>query len=295
MRLSDPQKTTDMVLGHEGVGKVLKTGPQVKHLKAGDRVGWGYATDSCEHCSQCLRGDDVYCPERAMYGYANLDQGSFASHAIWREAFLHVIPEQISDEQAAPLQCGGATVFSAIYGVQPNETVGVLGIGGLGHLALQFAAKMGCRVVALSGSSKKKDEALKLGANQFVAMGEGEVKVSDLQAPIDRLLITTSAQPDWDALFPLMAPKSVVYPLTVSQGKLEIPYMPLLANGIAVQGSVVASRWMHRKMLEFAATHDVKAKIETFPMTEQGVRDAISKLESGDLHFRAVLKPVTKE
>lgn len=123
-----------MVLGHEGVGIVEATGPDCKVLKKGDRVGWGYEHDCCGHCQQCLGGTETYCPERQMYGEADLDQGSFAHGAVWKEAFLFKIPDGLSDEAAAPLQCGGATVFNALYSydIKPTETVGVMGVGGLG-------------------------------------------------------------------------------------------------------------------------------------------------------------------
>lgn len=282
---------SDMVLGHEGVGVIEKVGPACKTLKQGQRVGWGYEHNSCGHCQPCLRGAETYCPERAMYASADLDQGSFASHAVWREAFLFAIPDDLSDEAAAPLQCGGATVFNALraYNAQPTETVGVMGVGGLGHLAIQFAAAMGCRVIVLSGSDSKKDEAMRLGASEFVATkGVKELKVSH---PLDRLLVTTSAQPDWKQILPIMAPGACIHPLSVSEGNFEIPYMPLLANGLSVQGSVVAPRHIHKDMLDFAALHRIKPVTQTFPMTEAGVSEALEKLEKGEVHFRAVLIP----
>ena len=123
-----------MALGHEGVGLIKAVGPDVKYMKKGDRVGWGYEHDSCGHCQQCLSGRETYCPERAFYGEVDLDQGSMANGAVWREAFLFKIPESMPDEVAAPLQCGGATVFNALhtYDTQPTETVGIMGVGGLG-------------------------------------------------------------------------------------------------------------------------------------------------------------------
>ncbi|KAI0478263.1 GroES-like protein [Xylaria cf. heliscus] len=281
-----------MGLGHEGVGVVEKTGPLCKVLKAGDRVGWGYSHGSCGHCHQCLSGNDIYCAERALYGYADLDQGSFGSHAVWREVALFKLPDSISDEDAAPLQCAGATVFSALhsYKTQPTETVGIMGVGGLGHLAIQFAAKMGCRVVVLSGSDSKKEEAFKLGAHEFVAMkGKTELQVSQ---PLDRLLVTTSAQPNWDQILPIMAPGATICPLSLANGNFEIPYMGLLMNGIRVQGTIVASRLAHERMLEFAALHHIKPVVQFFDMTEEGILDAMEKLDKGNVHFRAVLKPV---
>lgn len=281
-----------MVLGHEGVGVVEAVGPDVKYLKKGDRVGWGYETDSCGHCHACISGEEIFCPERAMYGEAARDQGSFASGAVWREAFLHRTPDEISDEDAAPLQCGGATVYTALYDVKPNEVVGIMGVGGLGHLAIQFAAKMGCRVVVLSGSDSKRDQALALGAHKFVAMKDLDTgKKDETVWPISRLVVTTSAQPAWETLLPMLAPQSRIYPLSVSADNLVIPYMPLISKGIRIQGSLVATRTVHREMLEFAAVHGVRPVTETFPMTEKGIKEAMDRLEQGKVQYRAVLVP----
>jgi D-arabinose 1-dehydrogenase-like Zn-dependent alcohol dehydrogenase len=186
-------KGADMVLGHEGAGVVEQTGPNVKSLKKGDRVGWGYEHNSCGACEYCLTGREQYCAKREMYGEANLDQGSFASHAVWKEAFLYRIPDNMTDAEAAPLMCGGATVFNALhsYDIKSTDRVGIMGVGGLGHLAIQFAAKQGCDVVVFSGSDNKKEEAQKLGAREFVAMkGKKEL---DIGRKLDVLLVTTSA------------------------------------------------------------------------------------------------------
>ncbi|KAK5115310.1 hypothetical protein LTR62_001510 [Meristemomyces frigidus] len=284
-------KNADMVLGHEGVGIVMELGPETTYLKKGDRVGWGYEHTSCGHCQQCLKGNETFCPERAMYGFADLDQGSFAHGAVWREAFLFPIPEGMSDEVAAPLQCGGATVFNALhqFNTQPTEVVGIMGVGGLGHLAIQFAAKMGCRVVVLSGSDRKKDEAMKLGAHEFVATkGLKELKV---ERPLDRLLVCTSAQPDWELITPILAPGATVYPLSVDEGDFKFPYMSLLLSGITIQGSLVASRYIQNRMLAFAAQHKIEPILEKFPMTKAGIEEAMAKLEKGDMRYRAVLIP----
>ncbi|KAI1393330.1 GroES-like protein [Hypoxylon trugodes] len=279
----------DMVLGHEGVGVVEALGPDAKFLKEGDRVGFGYEHDSCGHCHECLTGNETYCVDRAIYGSNKVDQGSFASHAIVRESFLHKIPENMSDIDAAPLQCAGATVFAVLqaHHTQPSETIGVIGLGGLGHLAIQFANKMGNRVVVLSGSENKREEAMRLGAHEFVSIkGKDKLEVS---SPINRLLVTTSAQPNWELMLPIMAPGAAIYPLSVAYGNMEIPYLPLVMQGITVQGSLVASRILHREMLAFAALHGIKPITETFPLNEEGVREAIAKLEKGDVHLRAVL------
>lgn len=278
----------DMCLGHEGVGIVEATGPDCKVVQEGDRVGWGYMHDACGHCKDCLEGFNTFCAERQLYGYSNLDQGSFAEGGVWREAFLFKIPDEIKDEHAAPLQCGGATVYTALQGLQPNDVVGVMGVGGLGHLAIQFAAKLGARVVVLSRSDRKKGEAMDLGAHDFIATAN---LAEDFQPAhkITRLLVTTSAQPNWDQVLPMMAHRSTIYPLSVSEDKLEMPYMPILVQGLNIQGSLVANRAVHHQMLAFAALHDIKPIIEKFPMSEDGLKSAMVKLEKGDVCYRAVL------
>lgn len=217
-------RNADMGLGHEGAGVVQDLGPACKTLKKGDRVGWGYVHDTCGSCQQCLSGRETMCPARQMYGLADLDQGSMATEAVWREAFLFKVPDELSDEVAAPLMCGGATVFNALraFNALGTETVGVVGVGGLGHLAIQYAAKLGCNVVVLSGSDKKKDEAMRLGAKEFVATKD--VKELQVSRKLDRLLVTTSAQPDWEQLLPIMAPGSTITPLSVAGGNFSIPY-----------------------------------------------------------------------
>ena len=224
-----------------------------------------------------------------MYGTGDLDSGSLASHAVWRESYLFKIPESIPNEYAAPLQCGGATVFNALemYDTRPTERVGIIGVGGLGHLAIQFASKFGCDVVVFSGTDSKKEEAMKLGAHEFYATkGLKELKVSK---PIDRLLVTTSAQPDWSLYEPILAPEAAIFPLSVASGNFEFPYMPMILKGIRIQGTIVAPRAMHRKMLDFCAEHQIKPLIEKFPLDKDGITKAFDHLDSGKMRYRGVL------
>ncbi|KAJ5542765.1 hypothetical protein N7535_005189 [Penicillium sp. DV-2018c] len=282
-------QSADMALGHEGAGIVEELGPDAKLLKKGDRVGWGYEHDCCGHCRQCLTGWETLCKKRKMYGNANLDQGSFASHAVWREDFLFKIPDKMTNEDAAPLMCGGSTVFNAFHTAQvrPTARVGIIGVGGLGHLAIQFAAKMGCRVVVFSGTDSKKDEAMRLGAAEFYpTKGAKELKI---KAPLDNLIVTTSSQPDWQLYLSVLAPGATISPLSVDSNDLKIPYMPLLVNGLRIQGGIVSSRQVHREMFEFAAFHCIKPVTMTFPLTLDGVKEALKTLEEGKMRYRGVL------
>ncbi|KAI9643228.1 hypothetical protein NHQ30_007844 [Ciborinia camelliae] len=281
----------DMALGHEGAGIAEEVGSAVTSIKKGDSIGWGYQHGSCNNCKQCLTGHETLCPDRVMYGLGNLDQASMGTHAVWDANYLFKIPENMSREYAAPLMCGGATVYNVLRsfngGVKPTDRVGVIGIGGLGHLAIQFAAKMGCEVVVFSTTDAKKAEALALGATEFVATKDvTELKIS---APIDHLIVTTSFQPNWHQFFAIMAPQATIYPLTVSFDDMKLPYMPILMYEFKVQGSLVAARQVHRDMLAFAGHHGIKPIIEEFPMSEEGIQDAFKKLEDGKMRYRGVI------
>ncbi|WFD36691.1 alcohol dehydrogenase (NADP(+)) [Malassezia cuniculi] len=280
----------DMVLGHEGVGIISQVGAQVTNVKVGDRVGWGYNHDSCGYCDPCLDGWDIFCPEKKMYGMADLDIGGFGDRAVINSLFVHKIPDALSLRDAAPLQCGGITVFAALVNakVSAQSRVGILGIGGLGHLAIQYAAKMGCEVVVFSSTNSKKEQALELGATEFVATKENP-KLEGVK-PLDVLLVTASFQPDWNLYFKAMRPEGVIVPLTVSFEEMKHPYADIVAKQLNVHGSVVGRRLTHRQMLEFSARHKVVPIVEELPMTEEGLNEAMERLDRGDVRYRFVLK-----
>ena len=215
----------------------------------------------------------VYCTGGIqLYGMGNADQGSFGSGAVWREQNLFKLPENLASDVAAPLMCGGSTVWGALsrFGLKPTDVVGVVGIGGLGHLAIQFAAKMGCEVVALSGTEEKREEAFRLGAHHFVAT-KG-VKELSVPRKINHLLVTTSKMPDWAQYDSILAPMATIYPLTVtdSQTKLEIPFMSFLLQGRKFVGSTVPPKTAYKEMLQFAALHGIKPTIEKFSHDSRG-------------------------
>lgn len=278
----------DMVIGHEGVGVVSQVGAEVRNFKKGDRVGWGYNHDSCGTCKFCKKGRDTNCYANKMYGNADLDQASFGDRFVVTEEFCHKIPDGLELKHAAPLQCGGATVFGAMHDarIQPYDRVGVIGIGGLGHLAIQFLNKMGCDVVVFSGSENKKDEAIKLGAHEFVA-AKNNPKLEGVK-PVDFLMVTTSAQPDWNTYLKVLEKDATIIPLSVDSNDFVFPYMPIIGKQLKIQGSLVATREVHEKMLLFAARHGIKPIIEEVPMTEEGINGAVERLKNGDVRYRFV-------
>ncbi|KAJ7172968.1 chaperonin 10-like protein [Mycena crocata] len=281
-------KHTDMGLGHEGVGTVERLGEAVKDFQVGEIVGWGYVHKTCGTCVHCLAGRDNYCTRSEIYGTANFDQGSYGSHAIWDASWLFKIPPTLAPEDAAPLMCGGATVFNVIdnYNIRSTDRVGVVGVGGLGHLAIQFLSKMGARVVVLSSTDAKREEALHLGASEFYATkGLAALEI----APLDHLIVTTSFLPDWALYLNIMSPRGSIYPLTISGTDLVLPAMPVVLKGLTVQGSAVSSRSSQVKMLDFVAVHGIKPIIERFPMTREGVEEGMAKLREGRMRYRGVL------
>ncbi|KAG2362578.1 chaperonin 10-like protein [Suillus spraguei] len=282
-------KTSDIVLSHEGVGIVQEVGSEVTTFEKGDRAGWGYLHNSCGHCDECFSGNEIFCPERALYADADRDQGGFASHAVWKAGFLFHIPDVISSSHAAPLMCAGGTVFNAmhLHGMLQTDRVGIIGVGGLGHLAIQFAAKMGCEVVVFSGQEDKRADAMGFGASEFYVTKD--VQKLDIGAPLKHLFITAAQQPDWTIYLDTLAPRAKIYPLTVSTDTLTLPYMYLVVNGITLQGGICPSRGTHVKMLRFAALHGIRPRVEQFALTKDGIGKAIKKLETGNMKYRAVL------
>ncbi|KAJ4490615.1 chaperonin 10-like protein [Lentinula aciculospora] len=282
----------DMVLGHEGVGVVQEVGENCKTLRVNDRVGWGYTYWSCGRCGACLTGHESYCPTAGKYGAHHLDQGSFGNLAIKPEQWVFRIPDGIESKYAAPLLCGGATVFSPmIEFLKPTDRVGIVGVGGLGHLAIQFAAKMGCDVVALSSTENKREDAINLGAREFYATeGVADYTMLNVTKPLDSLIIATGAENfDFANYYKLLKPVATVIPLTISFEPMVVPTIPTIANGIKIAGTTPSGILIMIQTLEFAERNHIRPIIQEFPMNEAGIMDAMAKLKNGDIRYRAVL------
>ncbi|KAJ3825693.1 chaperonin 10-like protein [Lentinula raphanica] len=282
----------DMVLGHEGVGIVQEVGESCTTLRVGDRVGWGYTYWSCGKCSTCLTGHESYCPTAGKYGAHHLDQGSFGSLAIKPEQWVFKIPDAIESRYAAPLLCAGATVFSPMVEfLKPTDRVGIIGIGGLGHLAIQFAARMGCDVVAFSSTEVKREDAISLGAREFYATNDvADYTTLNVTKPLDGLIIATGAEHfDFANYYKLLKPIATVIPFTISFEPMVIPTIPTIANGIKIAGTTPSGILIMTKTLEFAERNNIRPIIQEFPMTEDGIRDAMTRLKNGEIRYRAVL------
>ncbi|EHK23112.1 uncharacterized protein TRIVIDRAFT_28882 [Trichoderma virens Gv29-8] len=277
------------VLGHEGVGIVEQVGGEVTKLKVGDRVGGGYLRSSCGSCNYCISGQDILCYSRNIFGEGDFNNGTLGHHFIAEQGYVYPIPEGMSSEEAAPLQCAGSTVYSAlIQYYKHGMRVGILGIGGLGHLAIQFANKLGAHVTVFSTTASKEEEARKFGAHHFVVLGQEK---GQIKQPVDLLLLTGSKAPDWNSFMDkeILARGASIVAIGFTGPTFEVPFIPTFFNGYNIVTNLVSSRRAHSEMLEFAARNEIHPVIEKFPFSNEGIAAGIEKLTSGKIRYRAVL------
>ncbi len=275
-----------LVPGHEVIGKVKAMGSAVTGIEKGMRVGVGWQCGSCMRCEWCVSGEENLCD--ASQATAAGHFGGFADRMRCDHRFAFAIPAKLKPENAAPLLCGGVTVYSPLRRLArgPNTRVGVIGIGGLGHLALQFARDMGFEVTAFSTSKDKEPEARAFGAKRFVSTSEpGALRACTGQ--FDLILNTVHHTLDWAAYLDALRPNGRLVILGSPREDLKFPGGSLLGGQKGVVGSVIGSRAMIREMLEFAARHGIKAKTESFPMSQAS--EALDHVRRNKARYRAVL------
>ncbi|TVY44183.1 alcohol dehydrogenase [Lachnellula subtilissima] len=286
-------RTAGCGLGHEGVGIVEKTGVEVTAVKIGQRVGWGWQLSSCGHCRECVSGYRQYCPESKGQKYGELEQGAFGDYVVKHQEFVYPIPVEIESKFAGPLNCAGQslidlqiTVYEALHvaGSKPSDCIGVVGLGGLGHLAVLYARAMGCDVVVFSGSESKRADAMALGATEFCLLPRDGGPIHNLKARINVLLLCGGTLPSFEVLLPLLERRATIVPLIIQGEPMVIP-----SSDYHKSASSEASRQNHIDALAFAARHGIKPWIEEFPMNAEGLSSALTALESGEMRYRAVL------
>ncbi len=272
--------------GHEVIGTVTALGSEVRSLEVGQRVGLGWQSNSCGHCEWCARGLENLCPNSE--GTCVHRHGGYADRVRANARFVLPIPDALSSEQAAPLLCAGITVYNPmrIQGVNPSSRVGVVGIGGLGHLAIQFARVFGAEVTAFSTSVAKEEEARSLGAHHFVNSRETKA-MKDVASSLDFLLTTVNADQDWGAYLQTLRPTGALWFVGVPPSPVSVHAFPLISGLRTIGGSPVGSPARIREMLDVAARHGVKATTERFPMDK--ANEAIEKVKKGKVRYRAVL------
>ena len=275
------------VPGHEIVGEITAIGKEVTSLSVGDKVGLGWFSESCMSCNQCMGGDHNLCAsnEQTIVGR----HGGFADYVRCHWAWATPLPEGIDMQKAGPLFCGGITVFNPIIiaGVKPTDKVGVIGIGGLGHMALKFLKAWGCEVTAFSSNPNKHEMIYEMGAHRIVNSRDSEAMES-IAGELDFILNTTNVSLDWNSYIVALAPKGTLHTVGAVLEPTQIPAFGLIGGEKSVSGSPLGSPALTRKMLEFCVRHDIYPIVEEFDMSE--VNEAIEHLEAGKARFRIVLK-----
>lgn len=272
--------------GHEIVGTVTAVGTRVLDRTVGERVGIGWQADSCGICEWCRRGEEQLCALSQPTCVGR--NGGYADYIRVNGKFAIPVPEVLESENVAPLLCAGITVYSPLRNhlVRPSSRVGVVGIGGLGHLGVQFARAFGAEVTAFSTSKDKEDEARALGAHHFV-LTRDTAALKKVAGSFDLILNTVNADLDWQAYLHALRPKGTFCFVGVPPSPVTLQVFPLVAGQRAVSGSPTGSPGDLAEMLDVAARHNVKAVTEKFSMDK--ANEAVARVKKNQVRYRAVL------
>ena len=274
------------VPGHEATGRVVAMGPQAKGVSIGQRVGVGWNSHSCMHCKQCLMGNQNLCEslQPTLIGRHGAFANKVRAHWVWTMP----LPEGLDSRDCGPLLCGGITVFAPLreLNISPTSRVGVIGIGGLGHMALKFCKAWGCEVTAFTSSDSKAEEARAFGAHHVVSTGDSKA-IEKLAGTFDLIIDTVNATLDWNGLLNALAPNGKLHVVGAVPEPIPVPVFTLLMGQKSVSGSPTGSRGAIDSMLNFAARHNVAPQTEHFPMSK--VNEAMEHLRAGKARYRIVL------
>lgn len=277
-----------IVAGHEITGRIVGLGEVAKNkgLSIGQTVGIGWNRESCGHCSPCLDGDPHLCI--TLQATILSGNGGFASHIKAHWLWVIPVPEGLNAADAGPLFCAGVTVFYPLleYGIKATDRVGVFGIGGLGHLAVQFAHAWGSEVTAFSSNASRRDQIFELGADHIVSSRDTD-EWEELTGTFDLIIITLAAAMDWDKIIPMLAPKGRLHFVGTPDEPIPVSVWSLLIPQNSISASPAGRRGVFDKMLSFAARHKIKALTEHFPMSR--INEAIEHLKSGKANYRIIL------
>jgi alcohol/geraniol dehydrogenase (NADP+) len=274
-----------LVPGHEIVGVIAAVGSQVRELKVGQRVGIGWACASCGVCEYCRHGEEMFCPKEQLTIVGH--HGGFASSVRAHWKYTLPIPDALDSASAAPLLCAGTTVYSPMihFGVMAPMRTAVVGIGGLGHLAVQYLAAFGCEVTAISSTHNKDQEARGFGASRFIATRDS-AELEKAKFSFDFILSTVSADVDWPALIKTLRPKGRLAICGIPNSDLKFSIVPMLDEK-SVSGARSGSPSDTAQMLDFSVRHNIKPMIEQFPMAD--LNRAIDHVRAGKARYRAVV------
>ncbi|WP_309058087.1 NAD(P)-dependent alcohol dehydrogenase [Streptomyces sp.] len=287
-----------LVPGHEIVGTVAEIGPEVTGHAVGDRVGVGCMVNSCGQCTNCRNGDEQYCAEGMVptYGGADRDgtitQGGYSTHVVVDAGFVLSVPESLDFAAAAPLLCAGITTYSPLrrWGVGPGRKVAVVGLGGLGHLAVKIAAAMGAEVTVLSQSLKKKEDGLRLGAEHYYATSD-PATFEQLAGSFDLVLNTVSAVIDVDAYLSLLTVDGALVNVGAPAEPLSLNVFSLIGGRRTYAGSMIGGIAETQEMLDFCAEHGIVPETEL--ISADRVNEAYERVLASDVRYRFVIDAAT--
>ncbi|HVC28618.1 MAG TPA: NAD(P)-dependent alcohol dehydrogenase [Gammaproteobacteria bacterium] len=287
-----------MVPGHEIVGRIARVGDQVSKWNAGDTVGIGCFVDSCRECAACKDGEEQFCEQGATFTYnskerdgVTLTYGGYSTRIVVAQDYVLQIPDGIPLERAAPLLCAGITTYSPLrhYGVRVGSRTAVVGLGGLGHMAVKLAHAMGAHVTVLSHSPGKRQDALQLGADDFIATRDAEVFTQHAKR-FDFILDTVSAQHDYNAYLGLLRRGGTMVLVGLPEPSL-LSASPLIMGRRQLAGSLIGGIRETQEMLDFCAAHHVASDVEVIPI--QQINAAYERLVRGDVRYRFVIDIAT--
>ncbi|MBC7882306.1 MAG: NAD(P)-dependent alcohol dehydrogenase [Anaerolineae bacterium] len=275
-----------LIPGHEVVGKISALGKSVHHLQLGQTVGLGWYSNSCMVCEWCMSGSHNLC--LTVEGTIVGRYGGFADKVRAHQAWVVPLPEGLNPATVGPLFCGGITVFNPLvqFDIQPTDRVGVIGIGGLGHMALRFLNAWGCDVTAFSTSADKEAEARELGAQHFVNSRDPQ-SLKAVANSFDLILSTVNADLDWPTYVDALRPKGRLHLVGAAPSPIALAIFPMITGQKSLSGSPLGSPATTAKMLDFAARHQIEPITETFAFSQ--VNEALDRLRSGKARYRVVL------
>ncbi len=287
-----------VVPGHEIVGVVAAVGADVTTHRVGDRVGVGCMVNSCGRCANCRNGDEQYCLEGMVPTYAGTDrdgsttQGGYSTHVVVDAGFVLRVPDGIDPAAAAPLLCAGITTFSPLrrWGAGPGRRVAVVGLGGLGHMAVKLAHAMGAEVTVLSQSLKKQEDGLRLGADAYFATGD-PATFAELAGRFDLVVNTVSATIDVDAYLSLLAVDGTLVNVGAPAEPLSLNAMSLIGGRRSYAGSRIGGIAETQEMLDFCAAHGIGAEVEV--IAADRVNEAYERVLASDVRYRFVIDTST--
>jgi alcohol dehydrogenase (NADP+) len=286
--------TYPQTVGHEIVGEVAEVGDQVTKHAVGDRVGVGCMVNSCRECDNCRAGEEQYCQGGNVGTYASVDrdgtitQGGYSTHIVVDEDFVLKVPESIPYEAAAPLLCAGITTYSPLrhWNAGPGSRVAVIGLGGLGHMAVKLAHAMGAEVTVLSQSLRKKDDGLRLGADHYYATSD-PATFTGLARSFDLIINTVSAVVDLDAYLKLLALNGTMVNVGAPPEALPLHVFTLFSSRSSFAGSSIGGIRETQEMLDFCAEHGIACDVEL--ISAEKINEAYERVLASDVRYRFVI------